>query len=216
MKKEVNSIVLSNGSHVALKNKKLYTATKQVFDLSVSNSKNSWKLVQLIGKVKNEKLFNQDFSKFEEYTQAVLGMNKSQSYNYAMLAEFAETVNGKATGHSIIHHEETDYTTTKILVLKSLGIEQIKQLDEEGIIDPFMTVEDLKTIAEQFKVKQLNEGTDEESEESAKERENEAVKASQRKKLQAIIKKIKDLDIEEEQKEIDEVIEQLGGMLERI
>lgn len=216
MKKEVNSIVLANGSHVALKNKKLFTATKQVFDLSVSNSKNSWKLVQLIGKVKNEKLYNQDFPKFEEYTQAVLGMNKSQSYNYAMLAEFAEISNGKATGHSIIHHEETDYTTTKILVLKSLGIEQIKQLDEEGIIDPLMTVEDLKAIAEQFKVKQLNEGTDEESEESAKERENEAVKASQRKKLQAIIKKMKDLDIQEEQKEIDEVIAQLGGMLERI
>ena len=74
------------------------------------------------------------------------------AYNYASIGKewIERNENGNPTGESILPHDTVDYQITKILALMKVGVEQATEWANDGTINPFMSVKEIKDIVKEW------------------------------------------------------------------
>ena len=180
MPKEIATVFVGE---LSFNNKKLNSVTKSIVNYANGIEANKIKMAAEINRVLSEKLFLDDFDKFETYTMKTFGLAKAMAYNYANVGAWAEKNDkGNPTGQSVLVHRDgkgkviADYSITKLLRLIPVELDTAKEWDEKGTINPSMSVKEIEAIVKAWKSR---ESEAEAVEAEAVEAEAEAVEAEE-------------------------------------
>lgn len=153
-----NEIATVSVNELAFNNKKLTSVTKSIVNYANGIEANKIKMAAEINRVLSDKLFVDDFDKFETYTKETFGLAKAMAYNYANVGAWAEKNDkGNPTGQSVLVHRDDkgkvtgDYGITKLLRLLPVGLDTAKEWDENGTINPSMSVKEIEAIVRAWK-----------------------------------------------------------------
>lgn len=114
--------------------------------------KNYIKIAHLLSEVDAKECYLEDgFESAIDYAGQVLGIQKTTAYNMLKIGKEYIAENGERT---ILTDSGTDYSVSQIQVLLPLGVEKVKEINEEGVISPEMSVRQIKNL-----VKGLNTDT---------------------------------------------------------
>ena len=185
MSKEIATVFVNE---LSFNNKKLNSVTKSIVNYANGIEANKIKMAAEINRVLSEKLFVDDFDKFETYTMKTFGLAKAMAYNYANVGAWAEKNDkGNPTGQSVLVHRDekgkviADYSITKLLRLIPVELDTAKEWDENGTINPSMSVKEIESIVKAWKSREAEaveaEAEAVEAEAEAVEAETEAVEA---------------------------------------
>ena len=129
--------------------------------------------------IDESKCYEEDgFESIHDYTNQVLGIKKAQSY--AILNVGRNYVDTASMQSVLPHNEGNDYTMTQLQALLPLkSVDTAMQLANDNIINPDMTVKQLKEVVSEYKptrkkegdTNSVDEGSEEESEVNTKEPE---------------------------------------------
>ena len=177
-----NEIATVFMNELSFNNRKLTSVTKSIVNYANGIEANKIKMAAEINRVLSEKLFVDDFDKFETYTKKTFGLAKAMAYNYANVGAWAEKNDkGNPTGQSVLVHRDekgkviADYSITKLLRLIPVELDTAKEWDKKGTINPSMSVKEIESIVKAWKI---CEAADIEAEEvETVETETEAVEA---------------------------------------
>ena len=155
MSKEIATVFMNE---LSFNNRKLTSVTKSIVNYANGIEANKIKMAAEINRVLSEKLFVDDFDKFETYTMKTFGLAKAMAYNYANVGAWAEKNDkGNPTGQSVLVHRDekgkviADYSITKLLQIIPVELDTAKKWDENGIINPSMSVKEIKAIVKAWK-----------------------------------------------------------------
>ena len=155
MSKEIATVF---ANELSFNNRKLTSATKSIVNYANGIEVNKIKMAAEINRVLSEKLFVDDFDKFETYTMKTFGLAKAMAYNYANVGAWAEKNDkGNPTGQSVLVHRDekekviADYSITKLLRLIPVELSTVKEWDENGTINPSMSVKEIESIVKAWK-----------------------------------------------------------------
>ena len=169
-------------NELSFNNRKLTSVTKSIVNYANGIEANKIKMAAEINRVLSEKLFVDDFDKFETYTKKTFGIAKAMAYNYANVGAWAEKNDkGNPTGQSVLVHRDekgkviADYSITKLLRLIPVELDTAKEWDETGTINPSMSVREIESIVKVWMSREAAEAEAIEAEEI--DTEAEAVEA---------------------------------------
>ena len=147
-----NELVTITGTEISFNNKQLNTATKNIYGYVFGMEKNKFKMAAEMSRILDNNLFVDDFDNFETYASRVFNLKKAMAYNYASIGkEWVErNEKGNPTGESILPHDTVDYQITKIITLMKVGVEQATEWANDGTINPFMSVKEIKDIVKEW------------------------------------------------------------------
>ena len=147
-----NELVTITGTEISFNNKQLNTATKNIYGYVFGMEKNKFKMAAEMSRILENNLFVDDFDNFETYASKVFDLKKAMAYNYASIGkEWVErNEKGNPTGESILPHDTVDYQITKILALMKVGVEQATEWANDGTLNPFMSVKEIKDIVKEW------------------------------------------------------------------
>ena len=147
-----NELVTITGTEISFNNKQLNTATKNIYGYVFGMEKNKFKMAAEMSRILENNLFVDDFDNFETYASKVFNLKKAMAYNYASIGKewIERNEKGNPTGESILSHDTVDYQITKILALMKVGVEQAIKWANEGTINPFMSVKEIKDIVKEW------------------------------------------------------------------
>lgn len=153
-----NEIATVFMNELSFNNRKLTSVTKSIVNYANGIEANKMKMAAEINRVLSEKLFVDDFDKFETYTKKTFGLAKAMAYNYANVGAWAEKNDkGNPTGQSVLVHRDekgkviADYSITKLLRLIPLELDMAKEWDKNGTINPSMSVKEIESIVKAWK-----------------------------------------------------------------
>lgn len=160
-----NDIMLTNG-YGNLTDKALIKYTDRIMGLGVNIRKSMLKVAHILSIIDEKEHYASDgFASVAEYAESVLGIKKSQTNNLVRIGRIF--VNGYS-GESVLPHETNDdYNSTQLVALLPLKSQELAlDLANSGVINPHMTVKDIKEAIEPYKpTKAVSEsGEGEESE----------------------------------------------------
>lgn len=172
-------LVTITGTEISFNNKQLDTATRNIYGYVFGMEKNKFKMAAEMSRILENNLFVDDFDNFETYASKVFNLKKAMAYNYAAIGKdwIARTEKGNPTGESILQHDTLDYQITKILALMKVGAEQATEWANNGTINPFMSVKEIKDIVKNWESKQ--NAIDVDATETENEQETETESAEQ-------------------------------------
>ena len=172
-------LVTITGTEISFNNKQLDTATRNIYGYVFGMEKNKFKMAAEMSRILENNLFVDDFDNYETYAGKVFNLKKAMAYNYAAIGKdwIARTEKGNPTGESILQHDTLDYQITKILALMKVGAEQATELANNGTINPFMSVKEIKDIVKNWESKQ--NAIDVDATETENEQETETESAEQ-------------------------------------
>lgn len=149
-------LVTITGTEISFNNKQLDTATRNIYGYVFGMEKNKFKMAAEMSRILENNLFVDDFDNYETYAGKVFNLKKAMAYNYASIGKdwIARTEKGNPTGESILQHDTLDYQITKILALMKVGAEQATEWANNGTINPFMSVKEIKDIVKNWESKQ--------------------------------------------------------------
>lgn len=149
-------LVTITGTEISFNNKQLDTATRNIYGYVFGMEKNKFKMAAEMSRILENNLFVDDFDNYETYAGKVFNLKKAMAYNYAAIGKdwIARTEKGNPTGESILQHDTLDYQITKILALMKVGAEQATEWANNGTINPFMSVKEIKDIVKNWESKQ--------------------------------------------------------------
>lgn len=163
----------------AFVNKELTKATKQIDKLNENVRSNLYEIAHIIDDVKSRKLYADDeFKDVAEWAKECFGYEKSMTYNLAKIGhEYTVPVineKGKTVGYrSNLIESGADYTTSQVIKMLPAGREIAKELNDNGVINPGMSVREIeKAIKNATSPESLEEETDV-TDDVEKESENE-------------------------------------------
>lgn len=172
-------LVTITGTEISFNNKQLNTATRNIYGYVFGMEKNKFKMAAEMSRILENNLFVDDFDNYETYAGKVFNLKKAMAYNYAAIGKdwIARTEKGNPTGESILPHDTLDYQITKILALMKVGTEQATEWANNGTINPFMSVKEIKDIVKNWESKQ--NAIDVDATETENEQETETESAEQ-------------------------------------
>lgn len=147
-----NELVTITGTEISFNNKQLNIATKTIYGYVFGMEKNKFKMAGEMYRILENNLFVDDFDNFETYASKVFNLKKAMAYNYASIGKewIERNEMGNPTGESILPHDTVDYQITKILALMKVGVEQATEWANDGTINPFMSVKEIKEIVNEW------------------------------------------------------------------
>lgn len=153
---------------IAISNTKLRKFTEDIFKQGLNIKKSLARVAVILVKIDESKCYEQDgFESVQDYAARVLGWK--QASTYAMLRVGRDYLDGK-TYESVLPHGDTDYSTSQLQALLPLkSVEKAKELAEENIINPDMTVKAIKDVVKNYTGKNVNVET---QEDDTEEKEN--------------------------------------------
>lgn len=121
--------------------------------------KNYIKIAHLLSEVDTKECYLEDgFESVIDYASQVLGIQKTTAYNMLKIGKEYIAESGERT---ILTDTGADYSVSQIQALLPLGVEKVKEINEEGTINPEMSVRQIKNL-----VKGLTESPDPEEDDN--------------------------------------------------
>ena len=121
--------------------------------------KNYIKIARLLSEVDAKDCYLEDgFESVVDYAGQVLGIQKTTAYNMLKIGKEYIAESGDRT---ILTDTGADYSVSQIQALLPLGVEKVKEINDEGTINPEMSVRQIKNL-----VKGLTESSDPEEDEN--------------------------------------------------
>ncbi len=143
---------------MAIENKQLARLTDQLYRIGLNVKKSYLKVASIIHQIDEKGLAVEQFGGLTEYGEQVLGLKKAQTYALKSVGE--RFVNAK-TKESIFAREDSDYSVTQLQALLPIKDDELLQeWNANDIINPSMTVTDIKEVVKEYRKPQLTEGTD--------------------------------------------------------
>lgn len=156
--------IISQETKVKFEDSRLQTVTNQIVRCGASIRNNFYKMAHLLYKVQSERLFvNDGFMSAAEYAEKTFGFKKSLCYNLISVGETYTAEDGK--GSNLPHDGTKDYTSSQLKVILPYTEDDVRELADEGVISPYMTVNALKKkLKEELKIETTADGEVEEAE----------------------------------------------------
>lgn len=143
---------------LSLIDKDLKDYTTKIKKCGDNIKKNYIKIAHLLSEVDSKECYFEDgFESVIDYAGQVLGIQKTTAYNMLKIGKEYVAENGERT---ILTEKGEDYSVSQIQALLPLGVEKVKEINEDGTITPEMSVRQIKNL-----VKGLTESPDPEEEE---------------------------------------------------
>ena len=162
MSNEMTLVPLEN-AHIT--NQKLAEHVVTLIGTVLSTEKNGRRVAYVLAEINADKSYKDDFGTCAQFATSMLGIGKSQAA--AVIKVGSWFIKDGETYETILKHDTKDYTVTQLQTLLPLkSVDTAIDLANNGIINPFMTVKELKEIVNQYKPKkELKEGKEEATEE---------------------------------------------------
>lgn len=143
-----------------IENKQLARLTDQLYRIGLNVKKSYLKVASIIHQIDEKGLAVEQFGGLTEYGEQVLGLKKAQTYALKNVGE--RFVNAK-TKESIFAREDSDYSVTQLQALLPIKDDELLQeWNANDVINPSMTVTDIKEVVKEYRKPQLTEGTESE------------------------------------------------------
>ena len=122
-----------------LKNKTLKTQLNKVNTAIVSGKKSQWNIAEAICKIMTDSLYLDDFENEKEFAN-YMNMSRPNLNKLKRCVEYRDTL------------ELTDYSTSKVMELLPLTVEQAKDLIEKNCITSNDTVADIRDLVKDYRL----------------------------------------------------------------
>ena len=122
-----------------LKNKSLKTQLNKVNTAIVSGKKSQWNIAEAICKIMTDSLYEDDFENEKEFAD-YMNMSRPNLNKLKRCVEYRDTL------------ELTDYSTSKVMELLPLTVEQAKDLIEKNCITSNDTVADIRDLVKDYRL----------------------------------------------------------------
>ena len=122
-----------------LKNKSLKTQLNKVNTAIVSGKKSQWNIAEAICKIMTDSLYADDFENEKEFAD-YMNMSRPNLNKLKRCVEYRDTL------------ELTDYSTSKVMELLPLTVEQAKDLIEKNCITSNDTVSDIRDLVKDYRL----------------------------------------------------------------
>ena len=171
------AVEIIKSNEVQITNSKLRAFTEQIFKQGLNIKKAFAKVATILVKIDDSKCYEQDgFESVQDYALQVFGWK--QATTYAMLRIGREYIDGKTLESVLPHEIGNDYSNSQLQALLPLkSVETAKKLAEQDIINPEMTVKEIKQVVKEFKGGGKSEGDSVESSDESVNEESETVEA---------------------------------------
>lgn len=138
-------------NEVQITNTKLRNFTEQIFKQGLNIKKAFAKVATILVKIDDSKCFEQDgFESVQDYALQVFGWK--QATTYAMLRIGREYIDGKTLESVLPHEAGNDYSNSQLQALLPLkSVDTAKALAEKNVINPEMTVKEIKKVVKDYK-----------------------------------------------------------------
>lgn len=138
-------------NEVQITNTKLRNFTEQIFKQGLNIKKAFAKVATILVKIDDSKCFEQDgFESVQDYALQVFGWK--QATTYAMLRIGREYIDGKTLESVLPHEAGNDYSNSQLQALLPLkSVDTAKALAEKNVINPEMTVKEIKKVVRDYK-----------------------------------------------------------------
>lgn len=138
-------------NEVQITNNKLRNYTEQIFKQGLNIKKAFAKVATILVKIDDSKCFEQDgFESVQDYALQVFGWK--QATTYAMLRIGREYIDGKTLESVLPHEAGNDYSNSQLQALLPLkSVDTAKALAEKNVINPEMTVKEIKKVVKDYK-----------------------------------------------------------------
>lgn len=145
------AVEIIKSNEVQISNTKLRNYTEQIFKQGLNIKKAFAKVATILVKIDDSKCFESDgFESVQDYALQVFGWK--QATTYAMLRIGREYIDGKTLESVLPHETGNDYSNSQLQALLPLkSVETAKALAEKEIINPEMTVKEIKKIVKDYK-----------------------------------------------------------------
>ena len=134
MKEEMVALSIND-----LKNKSLKTQLNKVNTAIVSGKKSQWNIAEAICKIMTDSLYADDFENEKEFAD-YMNMSRPNLNKLKRCVEYRDTL------------ELTDYSTSKVMELLPLTVEQAKDLIEKNCITSNDTVSDIRDLVKDYRL----------------------------------------------------------------
>lgn len=150
-------------NQVNIENKQLARYTEQLFNIGLNVRKSYLKVANIIHQIDEKGLAIEQFGNLTEYGEQVLGLKKAQTYALKNVGE--RFVNSK-TKQSTLYHEDKDFSVTQLQALLPVKDDEVLyDWSEKKVINPDMTVNEIKQVVKDYKNPKSESETNEETEE---------------------------------------------------
>lgn len=163
MSNEMTLVSLKNNS---ITNKTLIDHVATIAGTVLSTEKNGRRVAYVLAEVNADKSYKDDFSTCAQFATAILGIGKSQAA--AVIKVGSWFIKDGDNYETILKHDLKDYTVTQLQTLLPLkDVDIAIDLANNDIINPFMTIKELKEIVNQYKPKKELKGAEEATDETS-------------------------------------------------
>lgn len=127
-----------------LTNKELKDYTHKIKRCGENIRSNFMKIAHNLNEIDNTECYLDDgFEDVQDYANKVLGIQKTTCYNFLKIAK--EFLNDEGT-RTLLTSEGNDYGVSQLQALLPIGIDKAKELHNNEVINPTMSVRQIKTI----------------------------------------------------------------------
>lgn len=146
-----------NDPSVTIKNKSLQSQTKAIIKLMYQMKANMFEIAMRLKAIQDGKMYESDgFEDVQDYAQQVFGYKKSMTYNLLRVADMYLIQDGR-TYHSLLAHENNDYTVSQLQEVVTIEPSQAKILDANAVISPDMTTKEIRAQVKKFRNGDIDE-----------------------------------------------------------
>lgn len=140
-----------DGANVTIKNGALQKETQRIID-ALNDAKNSLYIVAFtLNKINTGKLYEADgFADIYDYGNTVFGYKRAMVNNMIRVGANYLTSDGHGV-KSLMAHSDTDYSVSQMQELLTIPVDDAKQLDEAGKINPDMTTKEIRDVVSAYR-----------------------------------------------------------------
>lgn len=140
-----------DGAAITIKNAALRTETKRIID-ALNDAKNSLYTVAFtLNKINDGKLYAADgFADIYDYGNTVFGYKRAMVNNMIRVGANYLTSDGKGV-KSLMAHSDSDYSVSQMQELLTIPVDDAKQLDADGKINPDMTTKEIRNVVADYR-----------------------------------------------------------------
>lgn len=140
-----------DGAAITIKNAALRTETKRIID-ALNDAKNSlYTVAYTLNKINDGKLYAADgFADIYDYGNTVFGYKRAMVNNMIRVGANYLTSDGKGV-KSLMAHSDSDYSVSQMQELLTIPVDDAKQLDADGKINPDMTTKEIRNVVADYR-----------------------------------------------------------------
>lgn len=140
-----------DGAAITIKNAALRTETKRIID-ALDDAKNSlYTVAYTLNKINDGKLYAADgFADIYDYGNTVFGYKRAMVNNMIRVGANYLTSDGHCV-KSLMAHSDADYSVSQMQELLTIPVDDAKQLDAAGKINPDMTTKEIRNVVADYR-----------------------------------------------------------------